>query len=275
MKWLVTIAILFLGFPLAGQSPAHSSPEEAASLLAPYLVAAPFSVKPESFADFVHKLERKQHSKKTDREFLQHVFMRAHQVYLKRYTEHAAFANLFTDGSYNCLTGTILFSTLLDYFGVDYDIIETNYHIFIIAHTQQGDVLMEATDAREGFVTSIEKINHRITRYKTNSLQTHNASLAYYQYNFALYNTVSANELVGLLYYNLAVEAFNKQQIQEATQYLAKAGERYMSPRIEEFSELLLIAVHASEMEVIEKRKLKKSLQTIRYKALPTVATLR
>jgi hypothetical protein len=263
-----------MGLSLAGQS--FMRPQHAATgpQIASYLATTPSAGLPHDFEEFVEKLSRKQLTAKTETQFLQQVFARTHRTYLKRYKEHTAFADLFADGSYNCLTGTILFSTLLNHFGIPHDVIETNYHIFIIAYTQQGDVLIEATDVQEGFVTSATKINDRISRYKANTVQTADATLAFYQYNFTLYRTVSQHELVGLLYYNLAVEAFNQWALGKATQYLVKAGERYVSPRIEEFSELLLVAVHESTLNFSEKNSLKKTLQTIRYKALPAVAAL-
>jgi hypothetical protein len=267
LRLLTTIAILLTWFLAAGQSPIGPR-------LEPYLAATPLpDVNVGSLDNFIEKLDRKHQSSKNEVQFLYHVFTRVHQSYFRKYHEHTTFANLLTDGSYNCLTGTILFSTLFDHFGIRHEIIETNYHIFIVAHTEQGDVLIETTDPVQGFVTSSKAIEDRLKRYSNNEIQPQDETLAYYRYSFNLFNTVNQNELVGLLYYNLAVDAFNRQLLEEATSFLAQAGERYLSPRIEEFSVILLLAVHEKAMAPDKKAQLKKMLQTIRYKALPVMAS--
>lgn len=267
MRYLTTIAILLTWFLASGQSPI-------APRLEPYLAATPLlEADVTSLDGFVEKLDRKHQTSRSEVQFLYHVFTRVQQSYFKKYHEHTTFANLVADGSYNCLTGTILFSALFDHFGIRHEIIETNYHIFIVAHTEQGDVLIETTDPVEGFVTSPKAIEDRLRRYNSSEIQTKDEALAYYRYSFNLFNTVSQHELVGLLYYNLAVDAFNRQRLEEATTFLALAGERYLSPRIEEFSVILLLAVHENNMAPEKKAQLKKTLQTIRYKALPTIAS--
>jgi hypothetical protein len=98
---------------------------------------------------------------------------------------------------------------LLDHFNVPYKIIETNYHIFLVAQTDKGSVLFETTDPANGFVTNNEEIKDRIARYRQNSIRSAASSKAYYRYNFDLYKVVNLDEVVGLLYYNLSIVAFN------------------------------------------------------------------
>jgi hypothetical protein len=275
---LLSIIVFVIGWlSLLAQPATTIATEQTFSfpLVAPYLATTPdMKVNVAALDGFLDKLSRKRQTAKSDVQFLHHVFTRVHQTYLMRYREHTSFGSIFTDGVYNCLTGTILFSSLFDHFGIAHEIIETNYHIFILAQTSKGTVLIETTDAVNGFITGADKIENRITQYKNNDLQPTDNTLAYYRYSFNLYNSVSQHELVGLLYYNLAVDAFNKQLIADATDYLGRAGERYISPRVEEFSTLLLLAVHESPLEREEKARLKKTLQTIRYKALPAMAGL-
>jgi hypothetical protein len=230
-------------------------------------------IKTEAYLQFIQKLERKSSSSNHELAFLANIFDRTHKTFLQTYREFATFDELFLSRQYNCLTGTILYSAILDHFGIRHEIIETNYHIFILAHTNQGRVLIETTDARNGFVTSAEEIDARIRLYRENTLQKPDTTRAYYQYGFALYNRVEQHELIGLLYYNLAVDAFNSQDLLHAVTYLKEAVARYTSPRITEFSTLLLIAVHESKLDTSLRSSLKKTLQTIRYQALPAMAS--
>ncbi len=258
----------------AGWATMAELPAVSADALQPYLATTNASIDQAAWTSFIDKLSKKKASTKSETQFLRHVFNRTHQQFLKRFTTNTTFASVFDTGAYNCLTGTILYSLILNHFRIDHQVIETNYHIFILAQTHEGEVLMEVTDPQEGFVTSAEKIALRIEQYRHQGIQPADPSLFYYQYSFDLYNVVSQNELIGLLYYNLAVESFNQKALQKAVYYLGRAIDRYASPRIEELSEILLLAVHESNLKEQEKTLCKKELQTIRYKAMVVMAKL-
>lgn len=241
-------------------------------LLEPYLATVEHAeVDLAKWDIYLSKLSSKREQFKDDRKFLEYMFYRTHQVFLKRYTEVTSFDEIFTQGSYNCLSGTILYSVMLNHFGIKHDVIETNYHIFILAQTSKGEVLLETTDGLDGFVTSAAKIEERIKQYQEN--QTRNKAESHYQFSFDLFSKVSQEELIGLLYYNYAVESFNHQDLKKSVHYLSLATERYTSARIEEFSEVLLWTLLLDEnINATEKQSLKKQLQIIRYKALLATA---
>jgi hypothetical protein len=103
--------------------------------------------------------------------FCRALFNRTRQQFFRRYTPYASFGETLNNGKYNCLTGTALYALLLDHFNIQYSIIETNYHIFLLAHTQEGTVLFEATDPTDGFVTDPKQIEQRVKLYKQNITQ--------------------------------------------------------------------------------------------------------
>lgn len=202
-----------------------------------------------SFDSFLNKLEKKHNAINQENDFIHYLFTKTHQQYLKKYEENTPISNLFKTGSYNCLTGTILYALLLDHFQIPHQVIETNYHIFIIVESKQGKILLETTDPANGFISDPLEIESRMNTYKTNSAQTSNSKMRYYQFNFELFNPVSIQELRGLLYYNKAADAYNHQNLQESVQCLTKAHELYSSSRIDEFSQLLLLTLQQSNME--------------------------
>lgn len=276
MKFRLIILALITSF-LQAEATVIPKPDfsaTSADALQSYLATTNATVDENSWTTFIEKLAQKKAKSKSEIQFLRHVFTRTHQQYLKYFKTNTTFASLFENGSYNCLTGTILYSTILHQFGIDHQVIETNYHIFILAQTNEGEVLIETTDPHEGFVTSSDKIAARINQYRNQGVQSTDPTRSYFRYSFELYNEVSQNELIGLLYYNLAVDSFNQQSLQEAVHYLGRAIERYASPRIEEFSEILLLAVHESKLKEKDKILCKKELQTIRYKAMVVMAGL-
>jgi hypothetical protein len=94
-----------------------------------------------------------------------------------------------------------LFSHVLERLNFRYEIIETNYHIFLIVQTSRGEVLLETTDRWGGFVTDKDAIAKRTGDYRSNQLVS-NDSDKKYQYSFKLYQAISPEKLTGLLYFN-------------------------------------------------------------------------
>jgi hypothetical protein len=222
---------------------------------------------------FVNKLEQKQSSFKHTSEFLEFIFNKTHQKFLKNFSEYASFPETLDKGLYNCLTGTALYALLLDHFEIPYQIIETNYHIFLLAQTNKGTILFETTDPANGFVTNDEEIKNRIARYRQNSIQTARSSKTYYRYNFDLYRAVSLDEVLGLLYYNLSIVAFNAKDLNLSIDHLGKAMELYQSPRIEEFSRIILLTVMEGDLDPSEKERCLENIRYLRNKHLIVTAS--
>lgn len=227
----------------------------------------------EALLSFVSKLESKRESFKSEKAFLNYVFNKTHQRFLKNYTDYVSFNTLLKDGTYNCLTGTALYALLLHHFGIGFQVIETNYHIFLIADTKHGKVLFEATDPAMGFIDDATQIEKRISTYKLNTIREASASKTYYRFNFELYNDVSLDEMLGLLHYNLAIVSYNNAQFASTISHLDQAIALYQSPRIEEFSRVVLLSVMESGLEASVKETYVRKIQLLRKKKLAMVAS--
>lgn len=179
---------------------------------------------------------------KKEQAFLYRIFWCTQRKFLKTYNPYEPFGALFESGKYDCLTATGLYSILLSEFNFDYSVIETNYHIFILVHTRQGDVLLESTDRFNGFVQDKKEIEKRIGSYKQNLLAL-SASSQSYRYTFDLYKPINPLQMTGLLYFNQAVNAFNRQEWLLCAEKLDLAREKYDSPRTKELAMLLIQTV--------------------------------
>jgi len=228
-----------------------------------------------SFDSFLTKLEKKRVTIKKEKDFIRYVFTKTHHEYLKKFEPFAPFKSLFNNGAYNCLTGTILYTIILNHFNIPHEVIETNYHIFITVTSKQRKILLEATDPVNGFVESDNDIEERIATYKQNTVSASNSKLTYYQFNFDLYNNVSMEELRGLLYYNKAVDSFNHHQLENSIQFLVEAHDLYSSTRIDEFSKILLLSVQQSNWEKGTKEKYIQLISTISEKNALAIASVR
>jgi hypothetical protein len=223
---------------------------------------------------FIHKIASKRGSFKTERDYLKYIFTKTHHRYLRHYEEYASFNNLLISKSYNCLTGTALYALILKELNVPYEIFETNYHIFLLARTDAGNVLFEATDPLKGFISNDREIDARIKIYKQNSvLQASNTDKTLYRFKIDIYNRITLDGIIGLLHYNLAVQAYNRQDLRTSIVHLDKAILLYQSSRIEEFSKIILLSVIESKLERSEKETCLRKIQSIRQHKMPAIAS--
>lgn len=269
MRRGVIIGLLFLLPALADAGTGNDNDFSVDSYLKAFLASSNYKAQSvKVFESFVTKLDRKRKSVKSDRAFLRHVFNKTHQQFLKQYAAYATPDETFDTGSYNCLTGTILLSLILHHFNIDHQVIETNYHIFIIAETTDGQVLLEATDPLNGFVITQKDIEARVSTYKQNQLQAQQADKSYYKFRFELYNTVTIDELRGLVFYNKAVDSFNHGLLQTAVENLVKAVELYSSFRTEELSQILLLSLQQSGLDLKTKENCMQAVLSLKQKSM-------
>lgn len=221
----------------------------------------------EKLQQLVRKLSEKQQKYGNKAAFVDYLFTKTRQQFLLHFTEYASFTQTINEGTYNCLTGTALYALLLTHFDIPFQVIETNYHIFLIAETETGRVLLEATDAESGLVQGESNINNRVKEYRQRPPVTADRSKTYYRYESDLYNEVSLNELTGLLYYNKAIVAYNRGDFESSIGYLSKSVELYQSSRTSEFASILQMTVAGSDLEVDVKRQYLREVQRLRSAA--------
>jgi len=269
--WAVVFFLPFIAF---GQGEETARTSRLAYYFSLYTQAeGPTAVKVDAITDFAHKLEQKRTSFRNETDFLRYLFAKTHRQFLRTYVEQADFGDL-TERKYNCLSGTALYALLLDHFHVPFRVMETNYHIFVLATTAEGTVLFEATDPLNGFVDNGDAIRTRIEQYRENTPRSNLSSKTYYKYEANLYNEVNLDQLLGLMHYNLSIAAFNGHQLPAAVQHLGKALDLYASPRIEEFSRIMILSIIESNLDAAVKEKCLRNIQSLRKKQLAMTASV-
>jgi hypothetical protein len=141
-KWIVAIFFVpILGLAQTGDQ-VPSNPKVASYLQAYRFTSGDYTDSSDKMFKFLTRLSEKREAFKNEELFLSHVFTKTHQRFLKRYTEPSSFNDLLKDGNYNCLTGTALYALILEHLHFRYQVIETNYHIFLLVTTENGQVLI-------------------------------------------------------------------------------------------------------------------------------------
>lgn len=197
--------------------------------------------------------------------FLRAMVNQAHRKFLRKYKAYSQFNEAFDNGNYDCLTGTAFFSVVLEGLKFKHRIIETNYHIFLLVNTSQGEILIETTDRYFGFKTKAEEIDNSLNQYKKNLLPG-STEKQYYQYHTSLFREVNGMLLSGLLYFNQAVIAYNQHNWLLCVEKLEKARSIYNNARVEELTEILIGSIAISDLKESSKQellsKLKKHLKS-------------
>jgi hypothetical protein len=184
---------------------------------------------------FFKKLENlagklKRGGKRTDHgRILKEVFNQGRRQFLHSYDKnYPHFSSLFTDGSYNCLTGTAMYTWVLERLGYQVQIHETAFHAYLTLCVDNVVYLFDATDAENGFVVGAAAAGKRELWYTGNELGK--------GVNFR--RSISLRQLCGLQYYNQGVVAFNNRDYNRSLNYLQVAQQLYpQSERILQLKE--------------------------------------
>ncbi|GAA5042131.1 hypothetical protein GCM10011506_44660 [Marivirga lumbricoides] len=193
----------------------------------------------------ITKLEKKRDS---DTEyFLDYLFYKTHQILLKKYTKHTDFESMISSGSYDCVSGSIAYSLLLSFFNIEHSIIETDYHVFIVARAEGRDYIFESTDPISGFIKNEEAVIKHIAQFKPTptppSVQnTIEIGAENYQTTEGntIYKEVSIEQLIGLQYYNQGISAINNKDFNLAKMKVSQALTLYPSERIKSVLDLII-----------------------------------
>lgn len=173
---------------------------------------------------------------KSDQKFLSWLFYRVHRKVLKNYKQYSPLADVFEAGDYDCLSATTLYALLLNDLGYKAEVVETNYHIYLEVSTTDGRFLIESTDPINGFVYNQSEIDNRLEEYDSKNNFSSNIE---YSFNTKIHDAVDLAKLVGLQYYNRAVDRFNNGSILPTLDLLEKSTVFYHSERIVEFGIVL------------------------------------
>jgi len=197
--------------------------------------------------EFIKDLDKQRHRYKDQTRFLEYVYYKVHRTYLHQYQSPSPLKDLFEDRKYDCLTGTALYSIILEKLGVSYDIFETTYHIYITLNINDKKVLIESTSPLDGFIVDEKMVTAALQHYQQDDESGIWANKEYYQPLHSVNNRINLTELAGLQYFNQAVAAYNQRHLELALKDLSKALEYYPSHRLKEMMVVMLNTLEGDE----------------------------
>ncbi|MEB2782922.1 hypothetical protein U3A58_21255 [Algoriphagus sp. C2-6-M1] len=214
----------------------------------PYLlfraVQAEKSLSDEKWNALVAELDKKSDKKGTHIKVLRQIFQKSHQQLFQTYVQHSTFNDMLDEGRYDCVSASAALALLLDRYGFDYKVVETDYHVFIVVNYEDKDIILESTLPIGGMITAPTEVASYLAGYKADdSVQLKSVSqrLGAPKVDLsdnAIFRKVNLTQLAGLQYYNDAIAHFNEQSYLKASTQLNKALILYSSERIEGLKEL-------------------------------------
>lgn len=197
----------------------------------------------------LEQLDQKAFQRNGDVQLLSDIFFKTQKYLLVTYAKHADFSTTLSEGVFDCVTGTAAYALLLDRYGIPYQIVETDEHVFIKGDWNGMPFILESTFPEHGLILHAKEVKAFERKFATGSALSSKAlpsqvgHLERLGKSSAILEGIGLRELAGLQYYNDAVEKFYEKQYLATYAQLVKAEFLYPSPRITEFKgkmELLL-----------------------------------
>jgi tetratricopeptide (TPR) repeat protein len=170
--------------------------------------------------------------------FLKKLYSAVHTTFFKKYAEDTYFNEIFSNGNYNCVTASALYSLILDRFDIPYIIKVSPNHAYIIADPDNTNFLIETTLPSNGIQVIDEKTKRNYVKYLNDNkiisdaeYQQKTIDSLFTQY-FTSDKTISLKELAGIQYYNKSVFYLQSEKYKEALRYIEKAAILYPDPQI-------------------------------------------
>ena len=176
------------------------------------------------------------------------IFKAANHSFFVQYDLNASCSNFYSNGKFNCVTGSLFFSLIMDSLNIPYTIKEKPTHVFLLAYPSTFSLPIESTDPNMTIFIPDEGYKKRYVDYLADSKIIQKSEIANKGVEAIFNETYYSNkdikpiELVGLLYFNSGVNYLNNNNYKCAFQQFEKAYLLYPSERIRYVLEVSLLS---------------------------------
>lgn len=183
----------------------------------------------------IQKFKRKLDRQGSTEYLLSTIFFKTHDRFLKQYKDVVSYDELIAEGTYNCISGTALYVTILSSLDIPYSIYETEDHVFLMVEVDDKRYLMESTDPLNGFISDEKVIASHMAGFtddfsSQDLLQVGSGDTGYNRFGLKRIHGLAA--LASLQYYNEAVLLFNEGKLSEAYRLALLGHGLYPSDRL-------------------------------------------
>ncbi|WP_417599989.1 hypothetical protein [Owenweeksia hongkongensis] len=163
------------------------------------------------------------------------IFNLIQEELLMKYQLENQFLEVFKSGKFNCVSSTAVYALLLDNFNIPYQIIEVPEHVYLIAQPDGQSIVMEGTDAQDGYLKLTENVVNRqlgtlvsmkvISEEEMDSPDLGNVIDELYPSE-----SIGLEKLVAIQYYNQSIYDYENEQYLVAYENALKANHLFKNP---------------------------------------------
>ncbi|MEX2513888.1 MAG: hypothetical protein WD398_13365 [Cyclobacteriaceae bacterium] len=179
---------------------------------------------------------------------VKNIFYRSHRFIFEEYEQFSTEKEVLESGKFDCVSGSLVLASLLSYYGFDYDIHESSYHVFITVGLGKKEILLEVTDPFGGFINDNLEVDHYMDGIQKEGEEPNLKSPIKGELRSFLspniFESIELTNLVGLQYFNLAIKNYNDGHLLVAYQFLTTALKYHDTQRIRDFHQFLKNAIH-------------------------------
>lgn len=176
------------------------------------------------------------------------IFKSANHSFFIQYDLNAYCSKFYSDGKFNCVTGSLFFSLIMDSLNIPYTIKEKPTHVFLLAYPSTFSLPIESTDPNMKIFIPDEGFKKRYVDFLVDTKLIPKSEIAtkgvetIFNEKYYSNKDIKPVELVGLLYFNSGVNYLTENNFKCAFQQFEKAYILYPSERIRYVLEVSLLA---------------------------------
>jgi len=203
---------------------------------------------------------------KSEKSKINKIFKSANQNFFIQYDLNSISSKFYSNGLFNCVTGTLFFSHMLDSLSIPYTIKEGANHVFILAYPNTFSIPLESTNANMKTFIPDENFKKHYVDFLVESKSIQRSEVisdgnevVFNKYYYPNQN-INATELIGLIYYNSGLDYLSNKDFKHAFQQFEKGYLLYPSDRIRYVLTMTLLAsfstnetFHISEVDYLSK----------------------
>ena len=208
----------------------------------------------EKLDGFYFYLEHKDIVNKTSKQKAKLLFKEVHNYFFRKYEENVFFSKIFKDGTYNCVSASMLYAIILTKYDIPFEIKETPTHIYLVAFPGSDNILFETTSPR-GFYLPDEKFKREyvagLVNLKFTTQEYVNQVGQAKAFNEFYYSKESINlaQLAGIQYYNQSITFHQSENTDDAIRSIVKTTLLYPSAK-NTFYKISLLGSHLNNSEM-------------------------
>ncbi len=177
------------------------------------------------------------YKKLKDKKKVAKVYKGIHSALLDKYNEKAYFAAMFSNGEYECVTSSMLYSLVFEELGIPYEIEFLPNHVYLTAYPNSSDILVETTNPNKGVFVYDHNFKKNFIEYlRSNKLisknEYENKSIddLFTEY-YLKTEKAEKKQLVAAQYTNLGLDQLSSKQTKESLNNMLKAYYLYPDTR--------------------------------------------